>query len=286
MDIAQEVASGGRFTVSNVCRVLDVARSAYYELRRAKVKSTDREREASDKRLLERITNVVSERTTYGYRRVTAVLGRDATSEGAANHKRVYRVMKENKLLLTRAPIRPTRTHDGQVVTAASNMRWCSDAFCVRCENGQCLYVVFCLDCHDREVLSWRASTGGIGGQLVRDMMVEAVDTRCGGRLPHCIQWLSDNGPCYVARKTVELGRQLGFEMCTTSPYSPQSNGMAEAFVKTFKRDYVYAKNAPLSPEQFMQKLPGYFEDYNTFAPHKGLGMKTPTAYRALNGTD
>lgn len=32
----------------------------------------------------------------------------------------------------------------------------------------------------------------------------------------------------------------LGFVVCTTPVTSPQTNGMAEAFVKTFKRDYVY----------------------------------------------
>ncbi len=44
----------------------------------------------------------------------------------------------------------------------------------------------------------------------------------------------------YVAKETVYFGRSIGFEICTTAPYSPESNGMAEAFVKTFKRDYIY----------------------------------------------
>ena len=50
-------------------------------------------------------------------------------------------------------------------------------------------------------------------------------------------------GPAYVAHETVRFGRQLGLAICTTPPYSPESNGMAEAFVKTFKRDYVWVSN-------------------------------------------
>lgn len=34
-------------------------------------------------------------------------------------------------------------------------------------------------------------------------------------------------------------------EPCTTPVRSPQSNGMAEAFVKTFKRDYVAVNPTP-----------------------------------------
>lgn len=91
------------------------------------------------------------------------------------------------------------------------------------------------------EVLSYLASTVGIDGAAIRDLMLEAVEYRFGviNHLPHKIQWLSDNGSCYVAKDTVKFAKTLGFEVCTTAPYSPKSNGMAEAFVKTFKRDYV-----------------------------------------------
>ena len=54
---------------------------------------------------------------------------------------------------------------------------------------------------------------------------------------------------------------------------------MAEAFVKTFKRDYVYL--ADLSDaETVLRQLDGWFHDYNENAPHKGLKMRSPRQFR------
>jgi hypothetical protein len=38
---------------------------------------------------------------------------------------------------------KPTRTHDGQVVTLRSDLRWCSDSFEIRCWNGERVQVAF-----------------------------------------------------------------------------------------------------------------------------------------------
>ena len=56
---------------------------------------------------------------------------------------------------------------------------------------------------------------------------------------PHAVQWLSDNGPQYTATAMVLYGHELGLVPITTPAYSPESNGLADAFVATFKRDYV-----------------------------------------------
>jgi putative transposase len=70
--------------------------------------------------------------------------------------------------------------------------------------------------------------------------MAVTLEHRFGGgttRAPHAVEWLSDNGPPYTAHATRAFGESLGFLVCTTPAYSPESNGMAESFVKTFKRD-------------------------------------------------
>ena len=116
-----------------------------------------------------------TQRPTYGYRRIAALLKRERRSDGLApvNAKRVYRLMKKHGLLLERhTGRRRPREHDGQVATIRSNCRWCSDALEFTCWNGEVVRVAFALDCHDREVISWVATTAGISGEMIRDMMV------------------------------------------------------------------------------------------------------------------
>jgi transposase InsO family protein len=125
--------------------------------------------------------------------------------------------------------------------------------------------------------MSWKATTGGMTGEIVRDLIAESVEYRFGDvdRLQKAMLWLSDYGPAYTAHETVAFARMLGFEVCTMPAYSPESNGMAEAFVKTFKRDYVYPARLE-SAKTLMKMLDGFFLDYNENAPHKGLKLKSP----------
>lgn len=63
--------------------------------------------------------------------------------------------------------------------------------------------------------------------------------------LPTCGCRLTDNGICCSARDTRRFVREADFVPCTTPVESPQSNGMAEAFVRTLKRDYVWVSPRP-----------------------------------------
>jgi putative transposase len=146
------------------------------------------------------------------------------------NAKRAYRLMKRHGLLLERhTRRRRVREHDGQVATIRSDSRWCSDAE-FTCWGGEIVRVAFALDCHDREVIGWVATTAGISGEMIRDMMVRCVEQRFGAiRAPHPVQWLSDNGSIFAAHKTIEIAGALNLLPCCTPLERPESNGMAEA---------------------------------------------------------
>jgi putative transposase len=134
---------------------------------------------------------------------------------------------------------RPGRTHDGVVIALRSNIRWCSDHFELACRNGEIVRVLFAIDACDREVMAWLATSAGISGEMVRDLMVACVERRFGiSKAAHPVEWSSDNGSAYIAKDTHDTATALGLKLCFTPVRSPESNGIAQAFVKTFKRDY------------------------------------------------
>lgn len=194
--------------MKTVCDVLGVARSAV-AAKRARLPDWQdgrRARRTDDSGLLAEIHEMVADLPTYGYRRVWALLRRSHELTGApcVNAKRVYRVMRDHQLLLRRPGRRSdTRRHDGRIAVDRSNARWCSDGFEFRCDNGAPLRVTFALDCHDREAISWAATTGGHSGDVVRDVMLAAVEQRFGTTQASApIEWLSDNGSAYIDHRT------------------------------------------------------------------------------------
>ncbi len=240
-----------------------------------------------DLELAAEIRRLVDARPTYGYRRIAALLRRErrAASLPAVNAKRVYRLMKKHGLLLAKhTGRRRPREHDGQVATLRSNVRWCSDVLEFTCWNGEAVRVAFALDCHDREVIGWVATTAGISGEKIRDLMIGCVESRFGTfKAPHRVQWLSDNGSIYAAAKTLDTATALGLLPCFTPVGSPESNGMAEAFVRTFKRDYVRVSPIP-DAATAIAAVDGWIADYNEAHPHSRLGYRSPREYiRAMS---
>jgi putative transposase len=129
------------------------------------------------------------------------------------------------------------------------------------------------------QVIGWTATTAGLSGEMIRDMMVSCVEARFGSpRAPHRVQWLSDNGSIYAAAKTIDIALALNLDPCFTPVESPESNGIAEAFVKMFKRDYVRVNPIP-NAEAALAAIPFWMDDHNDVHPHSRLGYRAPREY-------
>jgi transposase InsO family protein len=262
--VARALAGTGRHAMKRIADAIGVARSnlaaqsitAAPHCRRGRPPQPEAE-------LLAEIEQVIAAQPTYGYRRVHALIRLRRRQEGGAavNVKRGYRVMKAHELLLERhTGDGVDRRHDGRVAVDRPDRRWGLDGFEIGCDNGERVRIAFTLDCCDREAISWVATTGGIDGGDIRDLMIESVERRFGvvNRLPLPIEWLSDNGSPDTAGETRKLAREIGLLPCTTPIESPQSNGMAEAFVKTFKRDYARVSLRP-DAASVLRQLDGWF---------------------------
>ncbi|MEQ5426035.1 IS3 family transposase, partial [Escherichia coli] len=284
VDSARALIARG-WGVSLVSRCLRVSRAQLHVILRRTDDWKDgrRSRHSDNTDVLLRIHHVIGELPTYGYRRVWALLRRQAELDGmpAINAKRVYRIMRQNALLLERKTAVPPskRAHTGKVAVKESNQRWCSDGFEFRCDNGEKLRVTFALDCCDREALHWAVTTGGFDSETVQDVMLGAVERRFGNELPASpVEWLTDNGSCYRANETRQFARMLGLEPKNTAVRSPESNGIAESFVKTIKRDYISIMPKP-DGLTAAKNLAEAFEHYNEWHPHSALGYRSPREY-------
>lgn len=86
---------------------------------------------------------------------------------------------------------------------------------------------------------------------------------------------LSDNGNGYRSFAWRDACAELGIQRRYTRPRRPQTNGKAEALVKTLLREWAYRFAYPTSAHR-AQALPGYLRWYNRHRPHGSLGGRPP----------
>ncbi len=184
-------------------------------------------------------------------RRFTLYAYSETDDMAVINAKRVYRIMRQNALLLERKPEIPPskRAHTGKVAVGESNQRWCSDGFEFSCDNGEKLRVTFALDCCDREAFYWAASNGGYDSETVQDVMLGAVERRFGNRLPTSpVEWLTDNGSAYRSYQTRQFARMVGLEPEHTAVRSPESNGEQVTSCFWLNSSVSHASKRPICP--------------------------------------
>jgi transposase InsO family protein len=86
---------------------------------------------------------------------------------------------------------------------------------------------------------------------------------------------ISDNGNGYRSFAWRDACSQLGIQRRYTRPRRPQTNGKAEALVKTLLREWAYRFPYPTSSHR-ARALNGYLRWYNTHRPHGSLGGQPP----------
>ena len=145
------------------------------------------------------------------------------------------------------------------------------------------------LDSCDREIMGFAVSTWGISGSLVRDLMLECVERRFGtSHARHRVEWLTVNVSCFTAKDTLEFVSWLVLVSRFTPVRSPESNGMDEAFVITFKRDYMYVNDRP-DARTVLSQLAAWFEWHGSRTTMRcipqGLRMLSPREFIRLSAT-
>lgn len=265
-------------SMNRTIRTLGVAKSTVYYQAKAYPKRQKSVRKNLPEEVKAAIIEITGKKSTYGTPRVRAILKRDYAM--TVSKYMVHRYMKEEGLLIVRNRTRgSSKPHTGKIAVEQPNTRWASDITSIKCWNGQKVRFAFIMDCCDRSILAWRA---GLHMQAcdIELMVQDALHARFADQQPPKgqLQFLHDNGPEYIEKKLLTRLKKWNMDNCNTPSYSPQSNGMCEAFNGTFKRDYVF-ENCLDNPQIVIQQMQSWIDEYNGFAPHSALNMKTPNEY-------
>jgi len=225
--------------------------------------------------LRQRLCELARKRQRFGYRRLTALLQREGQ---AVNHKRIYRLYREEKLALRRL----RRQHSAQRLTAAEknlaerpNQRWALDFVNDTLATGQTFRVLTALDEYTRESLAMEADTSLPALRVIR--VLEQL--REGRGRPEEIR--VDHGPEFVSRAMAAWCEQQNILLRFIDPGKPMQNGYVESFNGRF-RDECLNANWFLSLAQARTTIETWRCDYNGERPHSSLDYRTPNEFATL----
>ena len=265
--------------IEPMCRLAQVSRAGFYRFLQ---QHHPGEEDMEVRNLIQQI--VVEHRRRYGYRRVAAELHRRGM---VVNHKRVLRLMRQDNLLGVepKAFLATTQSdHDLEVyLNLASRMKltainqlWVADITYIRLRQ-EFVYLALVLDVFSRKVVGW-----ALDRSLTTRLPLAALERAIALRQPAAgLVHHSDRGVQYASEQYTRMLHIHGILPSMSRPANPYDNDFCESFIKTLKREQIYAHQY-----QSIDELSAHLEQfidhyYNRLRLHSALGYKTPEEFEA-----
>ena len=226
-----------------------------------------------------RLRELAGERPRFGYRRLHRMLRREKENGRAkwvVNHKRVYRLYREEGLAMRRRKSKRFRAEARVplVLPMRANQMWTMDFTRDSLASGRKFRTLNLMDGYTREAL-WIEVDTSLPGLRVVQVLERVAKERS---LPEAIQ--VDNGPEFVSRAVDQWAYANGVALHFIDPGKPVQNAFIESFNGKF-RDECLNQSWHTSLEDARQIIEAWRKDYNTVRPHSSLGYRTPEEYAA-----
>jgi putative transposase len=268
----------GRLSVEHMCQLVMVSRRGFY---RSLHEREPAEEETEVRSLIQQIA--LEHRRRYGYRRITAELQRRGVQIG---RKKVAPMMRDDNLLAIqpkRFVVTTNSKHKLDVyLNLASRMKltginqlWVADITYVRLK-GEFVYLAVILDGFSRKVVGWALDDKMTSRHLTVTALERAVAER---RPPTGLVHHSDRGLQYASPDYVAVLEKYGMVASMSRPANPYDNASCESFMKTLKREELYA-NRYRDLEDLRANIQEFIEEYyNRQRLHSALGYQSPAEF-------
>jgi transposase InsO family protein len=273
----------GGLSIERMCQLAGVSRAGFYRSLR---EATPEEEDMEVRSAIQRIA--IEHRRRYGYRRVSAELRRRGM---AVNHKRVQRLMREDNLLAVqpKAFVRTTDSkHPLEVhLNLASRMKltgihqlWIADITYIRLHR-EFVYLAVILDAYSRKVVGWE-----LDRTLAARLAIAAIEKAIAERKPPPgLVHHSDRGVQYACDDYVGILRRHRMIPSMSRPANPYDNASCESFMKTLKREEIYAGQYR-DIEDLRRNIEEFIDVYyNRQRLHSALGYRPPDEFEASINT-
>ena len=237
---------------------------------RATVRYQARQRDEGDVR--QRLRELAALRKRFGYRRLGLLLRREGV---IVNHKRVYRLYREEGLSLRRRK-RKRLTSEGRgpgELASRPNEVWSLDFVSDATAPGRRLKLLTVVDTFTRESLAVEVDTS-ISGERVARVLDRVIGER--GAQPQEV--VLDNGPEMTSRALDQWAYERGIRLRFIAPGKPVQNAYIESFNGRL-RDECLNLHWFRSVADARQIVEAWRLDYNRARPHSALGGLTPEEY-------
>src|SRR5208282_6502906 len=275
--IEKEMSLATPIPVERLCGLAQVSRAGFYRWRHA-APAKD-----ADMDLRDEIQRIALEWPCYGWRRVTAELRRRGWT---VNHKRVRRIMREDNLLCLRRrkfvvattdsnhkrPVYPNLA--GELMLTGLNQLWVADITYIRLER-EFVYLAVVIDAFSRRVVGW-ALDRTVASRLPIAALEQAIAQR---QPPPGLVHHSDRGVQYASGDYVQILRKHQMIPSMSRPANPYDNASCESFMKTLKREEIYA-NDYRDLDHLLGNIEAFIEQYyNRCRLHSALGYRPPEEF-------
>lgn len=284
--------TGRCYGIERVCRVWELARSSFYAVRSrmcgtpaaaATAGKRGPKTERSDEELLEEIRADLAESPFQGegYRKVWARLR--VLRKVRVGGKRVLRLMRENRLLSPRRGRQgEVLAHEGKITTDAPNVMWGTDGARVFTVEDGWGWIFVGVEHWNAECVGWHVCKEG-NRYAALEPTAMGLAEMFGSVGPEVARGLSlrmDHGTQYLSDHFLNQLRYWGIHPSFAFVEQPETNGVAERFIRTLKEQAIHGR-VFRNLKEVREAVAAFVKRYNEEWRLEKLGFLTPKEARA-----